>query len=175
MSYDNSMPQNIIYILDHKEEYSITELTNTIQWLRENNYYIEANGLENYINSLTYDNDEYYDSEHKGSQSNIWTTYLKISCYICLIILTILGFIIGSSFGNPSYNLSKFIMISLIGGGIGFIIGFISVAIIMAFVTLCENISTIADNTAKLLYKLDETNSLIVEDIDNNTLQYYSE
>lgn len=195
MQYDEQIPQNILYILQNKEQYTFEKLNETLQWLIANNFTSESIELNNYIVSLqqssyhntekqvSYNNQFYNNSQslqsntnynrrninqnytkYEGSQTSLWTTYAEAFYYILLIVCIIGGAYIGRMF---AYSETTVILFCLIGCLIGFIVGFILIAPMMTYITLCENISTMTNNTAELLYKIDETNSLLAEAIDN--------
>lgn len=195
MQYNEQLPQNILYILQNKDQYTFEKLNEVLQWLISNNFTNESIELNNYITSLQQSsyhntiNQDYYNSQfynnnqnlqnntnynvnqfnqsnikYEGSKTSIWTTYAEIFYYITLIVITIAGAYIGRML---AYSDSTVILFCFIGCLIGFIVGFILIAPMMTYITLCENISTMTDNTAELLYKIDETNSLLAKDIDN--------
>ncbi len=90
------------------------------------------------------------DYSPKNSNGNIWTKYLKKMCYILWGIITITGALTG----NTSFSFideDAAIIGTFAGGMIGFIAGFASIAIVMAFITLCENISVMNKNTEEIL------------------------
>lgn len=96
----------------------------------------------------TEDNNEYINT--KNSNGNIWTKYLKKMCYVLWGIITITGALTGNT--SFSFIDEDAAIIGIFAGGmIGFIAGFASIAIVMAFITLCENISVMNKNTEEIL------------------------
>ena len=99
------------------------------------------------------DNSEYINT--RNSNGNIWTNYLKKLCYILWGIITISGALTGNTLLSFIGDGSEIIGV-FIGGIIGFITGFASIAVIMAFLILCENISAMNQNMEKILKTLND-------------------
>lgn len=93
--------------------------------------------------------------KYKGSKSNIWAGYLKSLCYFGWALSTAFGIFMGYAFMERE-SASRQFAAMLFGGGIGFVLGFIAIAVVMLIITACENIATITDNTALILSKMDE-------------------
>ena len=170
----------------HKENYEKSLLKKTELWLLRNGYIEECIELGSYIDSLeqglSYDYDEsedninsleqyeddyilktknnrkynnksYHNKVYHGSKSKIWTSYLKVTCFFTWFINIVLSMFICGSFlrGDRIYGVA-------IGALVGFISGFLNLPLIMTFITMCENISTTTDNTAKILMGIDKLN-----------------
>ena len=156
---ENRLDEKTLEILKNKELYTKEKLAETLMHLKEmGNNTKEIQELKEYIKSLKSDDEEQSKiysngNTYMGSKSNIWSNYVKAICYIFWGLDIILGVVIGALIvgagGGAFFG-------GLIGGVVGFILGFVTIAIIMVFITLCENISIIADNSAKILAKLDE-------------------
>ena len=52
MQYNEQLPQNILYILQNKDQYTFEKLNEVLQWLISNNFTNESIELNNYITSL---------------------------------------------------------------------------------------------------------------------------
>lgn len=160
MEDDNGLDREIIYIIEHKEEYTKEKLMEVLLYLRQNGHE-EAIGLEKYINDynnrmaesdgIVYSGEKAY----KKSRGNIWIGYFKILAYISWLLSIVAGLILGSNLGNINGSGIGGIVGGILGGIVGFIIGFIAIAFCMLFVTMAENISTIADRTTEIMIKLE--------------------
>lgn len=158
---DNGLDRDIIYILNHKEEYTKEKLMEVLLYLRQNGNE-EAMELEKYINDY---NNEMENSDgfvysgekaYKKSRGNIWIGYFKILAYISWVLSSVAGLILGSNLGNINGSEIGGIVGGILGGIVGFIMGFIAIAFCMLYVTMAENIATIADRTTEILIKLEE-------------------
>lgn len=137
-------------VLENKDDYELDELEEALQWFKSNGYLDEAEEIESYLEAIENEEEEinYNGKEtYKGSKSNIWVLYIKIVCDIFFVLIMLAGTIIGTMWG---------VFGAIIGTIIGVIVGFITIAPLMVGVTMCENISIMTDNTAKILMKLDE-------------------
>ncbi len=160
MEDDNGLDREIIYIIEHKEEYTKEKLMEVLLYLSQNGHE-EAIGLEKYINDynnrmaesdgIVYSGEKAY----KKSRGNIWIGYFKILAYISWLLSIVAGLILGSNLGNINGSGIGGIVGGILGGIVGFIIGFIAIAFCMLFVTMAENISTIADRTTEIMIKLE--------------------
>ena len=149
VSYED---KEILEVAGNKEKYSVHKIEETIDTLKMKGYKKQAKELEGYLDnygkSVETDGAYYNNGKvYQGSKTTIWTNYLELSCYISIIVTTVIGIWLGSLIGGLG---------SLLGGAIGFIIGFVANATIMMIITMCNNISIMTDNTAKILAKLDE-------------------
>lgn len=95
-------------------------------------------------------------NENKNISGNVWTRYLKTMCYITWAAITIIFALIGKSMFAALFSSSELGL--LFGGVLGFAIGFANIAIIMAFISLCEDISAVRKNSDKILDKLNDGN-----------------
>jgi len=150
VSYED---KKILGLVSNKEKYSVHKIEETIDILKMKGYKKQAKELEGYLDNYGKDTEvdgAYYNNGkvYQGSKTMIWTNYLEVSCYISIIVTTVIGIWLGDFFvGGLGF---------VLGGLIGFIIGFVSNATIMMIITMCNNISILTDNTAKILAKLDE-------------------
>lgn len=157
---ETTLDREIQEVIQNKETYTLSKLENTLEWLKENGYHSEAEELQVYIENYGRENEDSGDTviysngrKYEGSKTSLWTDYLKITCVILWGINTIAGLFIGVLIGKIT---DYAFLTTLIGTGLGFMSGFVMVAVAMTFITMCENISTMTDNTAKILAKLDE-------------------
>lgn len=112
---------------------------------------------ENYFENTTQTNENTFQNQYNNNAecasnsktpTNIWAKSLKSMCYITLIAVTLISTLIGDSL-FISLPISGEIRL-LLGGVLGFIIGFICISVTMTFVCLCEDISAIRKNTETL-------------------------
>ena len=91
--------------------------------------------------------------EYVGSVTSKWTESLKKYCYIEWIGTVILFAVIGGGI----FSLFDIAFAGvLLGGILGYSIGYGLILVTMIFVTMNENISIMTDNTARLLAALDK-------------------
>ena len=154
---NNSDDSKMWNIFTHKEEYRKETLEEVEKWLMDNEYTAESKELQMYIESIEQDDYEDVDTiisqnnkTYIGSKSKIWTTYLKMICYIQWIIDILLFILIGILEAESP------LIGGVLGALIGLIIGFMVIATIMTFITMCENVAITTDNTAKILMGIDE-------------------
>lgn len=91
--------------------------------------------------------------EYEGSGTATWSNHVARLCYISWVVYTVVGAIIGGLIFSLDWN--TFVGV-LLGGFVGFMIGFTQIAFLMMLVTMHDNIATMTDNTARILAKLDE-------------------
>lgn len=146
---DLIFPEDITDICEHKEDYTIEKLYETVSWLNEHGFIEKAEELKKYIASMHTESNK----DQSYGKGNIWITYMKTVLYISLVIDVIIGMVIGSAIFRHE---GLFIVGLLLGGGAGFLVGFILIASFMLIITLCENVMLMTNNTAKILEKLSE-------------------
>lgn len=96
------------------------------------------------------------ETEYEGSKSGVWASYLKFNCYLGWGLNIVLGLFLGYMIAEDEPQVAM--ATTMLGGVIGFLLGFMQIAVSMLFITTCENIAIITDNTSMLLKRMDEKN-----------------
>ena len=150
---ERDIDKEILDVIHNKEDYTFGKLEETSQWLKDNGYTEDATQIENYMQNFEKQYNDSYQSYanskgNRGSKTTLWASYLKTLCYISLVSITVLGAIIGGAIFSITDNVAIGVLLGLV---LGFVLGFNIVAVAMLFITMNENISTMTDNTAKML------------------------
>lgn len=139
------LPDELSEILNHKEKYAGWKLEETVSTLREKGYIGEAENLNRYLQeNAVGTNANDWGNTYKGSKSRIWLYCCKTVLLILWFVSTALGAVVGASLEDSSVYV-------LLGGLLGFLVGFVSISLMMVFLTTCENISTITDHLTEIL------------------------
>lgn len=82
--------------------------------------------------------------KNTASTGMVWIKYLKFCQYFIWIIITLAGFMFGLS-TSSDVGAFKGFLYALLLGGVGFIAGFMFIAVVMVFLSMAENIARTTD------------------------------